>query len=353
MKTIDATGYYFTGSQPVLEKRTFTIDAIADDQAVVQIAGCGLCHTDLGFIAAGVRTKAALPLILGHEISGTVVAAGSKYTELVGRSVIVPAVLPCGTCELCVAGRDNICQSQKMPGNDFNGGFATHVVVPARFLCSLPKDLGDYKLSQLSVIADAVTTPYQSLIRSGLRKGDVAIVIGTGGIGLYMVQLAKNAGGRVVAIDIDANKLEHAKQQGAEHVICSAGLSEKDIKDQVRGFVSKNSLSKYQWKVFETSGSAGGQNLGFSLLSYAGVLGVVGFTMEKLSLRLSNVMAFDADVFGNLGCRPAHYPKVVEQVLGGSINVRENVREYPLDSINEVISLALAHKLEKRAILVP
>ena len=67
-----------------------------------------------------------------HEISGTVVAAGAGFPELLGRHVVVPAVLPCGDCELCKAGRDNICQRQTMPGNDFNGGFASHLVVPAR-----------------------------------------------------------------------------------------------------------------------------------------------------------------------------------------------------------------------------
>lgn len=101
--------------------------AIDQDQAIVKVAGCGVCHTDLGFWHDGVRTKKALPLTLGHEISGTVVAGPD---HLLHRHVIVPAVLPCGECELCKKGRSNICQSQLMPGNDFHGGFASHIVVP-------------------------------------------------------------------------------------------------------------------------------------------------------------------------------------------------------------------------------
>ncbi|MBI2604816.1 MAG: 6-hydroxycyclohex-1-ene-1-carbonyl-CoA dehydrogenase [Deltaproteobacteria bacterium] len=354
---IDAYGYFFTAANQPLERRDFTIPEITSDQVpdqvVVEVAGCGLCHTDIGFITGSVKTKHEPPLILGHEISGRVVAAGPLFEKILGKNVIIPAVLPCGECELCRGERDNICQAQKMPGNDFHGGFASHIAVPGRFLCELPSGLGSFQLPQLSVVADAVTTPYQSLKRSGLKKGDLAIVIGTGGIGIYMVQHAKNAGASVIALDIDGKKLEKAREQGADAVICTTGLSEKDVKDRIRALVAEHRFPKHQWKVFETSGSAAGQSAGFSLLSFAGVLGIVGFTMEKLNVRLSNVMAYDADVFGNWGCRPAYYAPVVQDVLSGKIKLRENIREYPLDSINEVIPLALAHKLEKRAIFKP
>ena len=203
------------------------------------------------------------------------------------------------------------------------------------------------------MIADAVTTPYQSLMRSGLKADDLAIVIGAGGIGIYMVQHANAGGATVVAIDIEDKKLETAKKMGAKYVINASGLAERDIKTKIRELVKENKLPRYQWRVFETSGTAAGQNLAFSLLSFAGSLGVVGFTMDKLTIRLSNIMAFDADVFGNWGCRPAYYPAVVEQVLSGKINLLDNIEEKPLDSINEIIPLALDHKLEKRIIFVP
>jgi 6-hydroxycyclohex-1-ene-1-carbonyl-CoA dehydrogenase len=240
-----------------------------------------------------------------------------------------------------------------MPGNDFNGGFATHILVPGRFLCKLPDETGKLKLSQFSVIADAVTTPFQSLERSNLTKGDLAIVIGVGGIGIYMAQLAKDAGATVIAIDIDDAKLENAVRMGADFSINSKGLSDRDIRDKVRDVVKENKLPKYQWKIFETSGSAEGQQAAFSLLTFAGTLGIVGFTMDKVPVRLSNIMAFDADVFGNWGCKPEHYPAVVDKVLNGNINILDNIEERPLDSINDVVALAFDHKLTKRVIFVP
>ena len=353
MQKIEAFGYYFVKTGEPLEKRELIIESVEEDSAVVEVAGCGLCHTDLGYISGKVNTNQALPLILGHEISGRVVAAGSKFKSLEGKNVIIPAVLPCGECDLCRDGRSNVCRNQKMPGNDFHGGFASHVKVPARHICALPDDLHGFRVEQLSVIADAVTTPYQSLQKSGLKKGDLSIVIGTGGIGIYMVQFAAEAGATVIAMDIDDAKLAQAKKLGASYTINTRGLSEKDLKGNIRGLVKDNKLPANRWKVFETSGTAAGQETAFNLLSFAGTIGIVGFTMDKVTLRLSNVMAFDAELFGNWGCKPEYYPAVVEKVVGKKINILDNIEEHPLDSINEVVQAALAHKLTKRAILKP
>jgi 6-hydroxycyclohex-1-ene-1-carbonyl-CoA dehydrogenase len=335
-----------------MQKKDFTIESVADGDAVVRVAGCGLCHTDIGFYTGQVKTVQS-PVILGHEISGEVVAAGKTCDNLVGKCVVVPAVLPCGECELCKKGRSNVCRRQIMPGNHLDGGFATHVVVPGRYLCELPDDLRGYELPQLAVIADAVTTPYQSMMRSGLESGDLAVVIGCGGLGTYMVQLAKSKGATVIGIDIDQQKLDAVTGMGADYTINAKDLTEKDTKNSVRGLVKENSLPKTGWKVYELSGTGAGQMTAFSLLSFAGAMGVVGFTMDKVNIRLSNVMAFDADLFGNWGCKPEYYPAVVDEVLQGRINVKDNVEIHPLDSINEVFPAALEHKFEKRVILVP
>ena len=115
-----------------LEVREVTLAAPADTEVVVKVAACGVCHTDIGFWLDGVPTKKALPLTLGHEISGKVVKAGAEFTHLLGRDVIIPAVIPCGSCDLCRQGRGNICRRQVMPGNDMDGGFAEYVLVPGR-----------------------------------------------------------------------------------------------------------------------------------------------------------------------------------------------------------------------------
>ncbi|MDH3215920.1 MAG: 6-hydroxycyclohex-1-ene-1-carbonyl-CoA dehydrogenase [Candidatus Krumholzibacteria bacterium] len=352
MKAIQAYGYSLDKPGKPLKRKEFVIDSLSAGEVVVRVAGCGVCHTDISFYTGEVKPK-QLPVILGHEISGEVVAVGDDFGSLAGKNVVIPAVLPCGECDVCRSGRDNICPRQQFPGNDFDGGFASHVTVPGRFLCEIPADTGDYKISELAVIADAITTPYQSMLRSGLGSGDLAIVNGVGGIGTYMLQVVKNAGAVVIAIDVDERKLENAGRLGADHTVNAKGLSDSEVKKTVRNLVKEHKLPGRGWKVFETSGSAAGQKNAFALLSFGGTLVMVGFTMEKVNVRLSNIMAFDADVLGNWACKPEHYPAVVGEVLSGRINVRDNIEEHPLDSVNDILELALQHKLERRVVLVP
>src|SRR5665213_2579199 len=122
---------------------------LKEGEVLVKVAGCGVCHTDLCFWHYGVQTKHALPLTLGHEISGVVVAGDNQWLN---KSVIIPAVLPCGECDLCKKGRSNICRNQLMPGNDFQGGFASHIKVPSKYLCEVSEGvLLNYQLEQLAV----------------------------------------------------------------------------------------------------------------------------------------------------------------------------------------------------------
>ncbi len=121
-------------AQP-MQQTKLSIRSLSADEVFVRVAGFGVFHIDLGFFYEGVRTVKSLPLTLGHEISGVVEDAGSGSKNWIGKSVIVPAVMPCGECELCRKGRGTICRQQTMPGNHIDGGFASHVVVPRQYLC--------------------------------------------------------------------------------------------------------------------------------------------------------------------------------------------------------------------------
>ena len=330
------------------------------DEVLVRVAGCGVCHTDLGFFYEGIRTMHPCPLTLGHEISGLVEQAGQDCKSWIGKAVIVPAVLPCGDCELCRKGRGTICRQQKMPGNHIDGGFASHVVVPGRYLC--PVDLQDETgtfgnsglgLRELSVVADAVTTPFQAVKNSGLEKGGLAIFVGVGGIGGFGVQVARAVGASVVAIDLDEQRLQMASECGAGLTINPSGLDKKEVRGQVREFVSEKSLSPYEWKIFETSGSRAGQQLAFGLLTFGATLSVVGFTMESLELRFSNLMAFDACAIGNWGCHPDHYPAALELVREGKVQLKKFVKTFPLSEINSVFEQVHDRELVRRPVLVP
>jgi 6-hydroxycyclohex-1-ene-1-carbonyl-CoA dehydrogenase len=322
------------------------------EQVLVQVAGCGVCHTDIGFWKEGVPTKKALPLTLGHEISGTVVEAGSEFKQLLGREVIVPAVIPCGACELCKEGRGNICRGQLMPGNDIDGGFAEYIATPGRGLCVV-EDRGGYELAELSVIADAVTTPYQAIVRSGLRKGDLAVVVGVGGVGTHCVQIAAAFGAHVVAIDVDDKKLSAVADHGAGLTINSAESDFKAIKKQIGAQAKEWGSAAHSWKIFECSGQPGGQDTAFGLLTYASTLLVVGFTLAKREVRLSNLMAFDATVQGTWGCKPELYPEALKLVTEDKVTLKPFIQTYPMSEAPDVVQQVADHKIDRRAILIP
>ena len=352
---IEAHRWLMTAPQAPLERASFGAHAGAGE-VVVEVAGCGVCHTDLGYYYDGVRTNAPLPLALGHEVSGTVVAAGAGAERWVGKTVIVPAVLPCGECDLCRRGLAPICRSQKMPGNDVHGGFASHVVVPARGLCEVdPARLAaaGLTLPQVSVVADALTTPYQAVRRAEVRHGDLAIVIGVGGVGGYCAQIAHAFGAEVVAIDVDDAKLAAIAPHGAALTLNARTHDAKALKAAIASFAKGNGLRPTEWRIFECSGTAAGQLTAFGLLVHGATLSVVGFTMDKVELRLSNLMAFDARAIGNWGCPPEHYPAALDLVVEGKVAIAPFVELHPLDDINRVFAAVHAREIRRRAVLVP
>jgi len=339
-----------------LSRVAFEPDEPDANEVVVAIAGCGVCHTDLGFYYDGVRTKHPLPLTLGHEISGRVVSTGSGSGQWQDKAVIIPAVIPCGVCDLCTRGHGTICRSQKSPGIDMHGGFASHVTVPAAGLCEIDMDrLAEIgmELADASVIADALTTPYQAIVQAEVEPGDLAVVIGVGGIGGYAVQLAHARGATVVAIDVDQTKLERLTDFGASKVINALEIQGRDVRDAIRQFAKEQGLRQTEWKIFECSGTGAGQASAFGLLTYGACLSVVGFTMEKVEIRLSNLMAFHARALGNWGCLPEHYPDALELVLTGKISMLPFIERHPLSAINEIFAGVHEGKLNRRAILVP
>ena len=338
-----------------MERREFETAELKPGEALVEVAGCGVCHTDVSFLRSGVKTRAAPPLVLGHEISGVVREVGDGVgREQVGRAVVVPAVLPCGECDLCRAGRRTICRKQVMPGNDRHGGFASHVVVPARFLCHVPDAaLRDHELWQLAVVSDAVATPFEAVKRSGLAAGELAVVVGTGGIGVYGVQVAAATGATVIALDLDERKLEQARASGARGALNVRDVPVKEIRKQVRAEAERLGAPAHLWKIFEMSGTRGGQETAFSLLGFGASLAVVGFTMDRVEIPLSNLMAYDAVARGNWGADPLVYPELLEWVAAGRVRLKPFVERRPLAEINEVFDAAHQGRLLKRVVLVP
>jgi 6-hydroxycyclohex-1-ene-1-carbonyl-CoA dehydrogenase len=328
------------------------VESLAAGDALVRVAACGVCHTDLGFHSGDVRTNHALPLVLGHEVSGVVEGAGSAARPWLGKAVVVPAVLPCGECAACRRGRYAICARQIFPGNDVHGGFASHVVVPARFLC----DAGDAAaepLQALSVVADAVSTALEAVARSELAAGELAVFVGVGGVGGFGAQIAAARGATVVAIEPSPERRRLALAHGAAAAFDPRETDASALRKTLREFARERSLPPEEWKLFETSGTTAGQETAFALLSRGAHLGIVGFTRGKVTVPLSHLMALDARAVGNWGCDPTRFAEALALVASGRVAVEPFIERRPLSQIDAVFADMAAHRLARRAVLVP
>jgi 6-hydroxycyclohex-1-ene-1-carbonyl-CoA dehydrogenase len=167
------------------------------------------------------------------------------------------------------------------------------------------------------------------------------------------VQIAAALGAAVVAIDLDRSRLELAAAHGAALCLDAGELDGRDLKAAVRRFAEQAERPGIGLKIFETSGSAAGQRTAWALLGPGAHLAVVGYTPDKLELRLSNLMAFDATAQGNWGSSPERYPEALELVLGGRVALGPYVEMHPLDRAPEVLQAVAEHRLSGRAILVP
>jgi 6-hydroxycyclohex-1-ene-1-carbonyl-CoA dehydrogenase len=304
----------------------------APGQVLIKTAACGVCHTDLHYIDHGVPTFKKPPLILGHEPSGTIAGLGqdvSGFKE--GDKVLAPAVLTCGNCEFCRTGRENICAAMVMFGNNIDGAYAEYFLAPAKDIFHLPDDI---PLQEGSIIADAISTPFHAIKnRAQVMPGDTVVVLGCGGVGINLVQIAAAVGGSVIAVDISPEKLEWAKKLGADITINPSDDEKwtKSVKKLTGGGADI---------AIEAIGNPSTIETAFNTLRSGGRLVVLGYTHKDISLNAGKIMFREMEIVGSLGCRPVDYPKLIELCRLGKIKVKELVTgRFPLDKINDTFDI--------------
>ena len=313
--------------QPVTIQNVPTPSPGAGD-LLVRVAGCGVCHTDLHYVDHGTPTFKPPPLVLGHEVAGTVAEVGADVTDFnVGDAVLLAAVQSCGGCEACRIGRENLCENGIMLGNHADGGYAEYVVAPARDSFHLPPEI---PVVEGSIIADAITTPYHAVVNRGkVKPGDRVVVVGCGGVGLNVVQVAAAVGAQVVAVDLSEQKLDWATRLGAVAVVNASGSDR--VGKEVRRLTGGGAHV-----AFEVVGRADTQQTALSSLRTGGRLVLVGYSPEKMALNAGRVMFRELEVVGSLGCRPVDYPRVIELVRQGRICLEPLVtHRFDLEDIGE------------------
>ena len=317
----------FTGSGRLLEIASLARPEPRHGEVLVRVSACGLCHSDLHYLDHGVPTFKAPPLVLGHEISGTVVRAGDGVDgSIVGTSVLLAPVTTCGECAACRTGRENICAAQRMLGNTIDGGFAEYVVAPARDTFAIPPEV---PLEEACVIADALTTAFHAVTRRArIEAGETVVVYGCGGLGLCVVQVCALVGARVVAVDLDPRKLGLATALGASLAI---DAREGDVAKRVRKETGGGADA-----AVEAIGLPATQEQALASLRTGGRLVLLGYAAEPMSLPGGRVTYRELSIIGTLGCRPVDFPVVLDLVRRGRLQVSPLVsHRYPLERIND------------------
>jgi propanol-preferring alcohol dehydrogenase len=192
-----------------------------EDEIVVKIEASGLCHTDIHAAHGDWPVKPNLPFTPGHEGVGIVETVGARVTEVEpGDRVAVPWLgYACGTCDYCVSGWETLCESQLNTGYFVNGGFAEYVKAWGRYVVKVPPSVDPFDAAPLTC---AGVTTYKAVKVSRAKPADLVAVWGVGGLGHLAVQYARIAGGSVVAVDLFEEKLELARELGAEFTVNAA-----------------------------------------------------------------------------------------------------------------------------------
>ena len=289
----------------------------ADDEVLLRIRACGICGSDFhGWDGSSGRRHP--PLIMGHEAAGEIVATGPKVTNWrKGDRVTFDSTIYCGQCRFCRTGQINLCENRRVVGVSpveykQHGAFAEHLAVPARILYRLPDNLPFEQAAMVEPVSIAV----HAVQRTKVAPTDTAVVIGSGLIGLLVIQTLRWAGARqIIAVDLADNRLALAKQLGATHTFNSG-------RTDVAAEVAKLTDGLGAELTFEVIGITPTVNLAIGLLKRGGTCVLVGnLSPTTQDFPLQQVVTRELSVLGTCGSA-GEYPLCLDLIAKGIINVK-------------------------------
>ncbi|HEY0928427.1 MAG TPA: zinc-binding dehydrogenase [Gemmatimonas sp.] len=319
-------------------------------EVLVRVRAAGICHSDAHY-RSGRSPAHPLPLTLGHEVSGDVVATGEGVTDVaVGARVALHYLVICGACDDCRAGREQFCSTGLMLGHYTNGGWAEYIVVPAWNAVPLP-DSVSYEHG--AVMMCSSSTSLHALRKGRMQAGESVLVIGAGGLGMSAIQLAKRLGAsQVIAVDRDARKLALAEQFGATPV-SAAGLSVDDVVAAVRNASNGRGVDV----ALELVGSVDTVQVSLKALAPLGRAVVVGLNNVAVPVdSYRDIIGREAELIGSNDHLRSELVELMTLAADGHLDLRNVVTHtVPLDAdaINGVLDALDRHEAPVRTVIVP
>ena len=325
-----------------LKIETLPIPEAGPGEILIKVTACGICHSDVHAVDGDWNPGPNLPLIPGHEVAGHVAAIGKGVKGFrLGDAVGVPWMYSaCGHCEYCQAGMETICKTAEATGYSKPGGYAEYMVAEAAFVAKLPKSADLYAIAP--ILCAGVTT-YRGLKRTKVRPGQWMAVVGIGGLGHIAVQYAVAMGMRVVAVDVDDEKLKLAKKLGAEFTV---NAKKADPVAEIQAKLS----GTHGAVVTAVATAAFEQAIG--MLRPAGTvayIGLPGGKADQIRASISAITNWELTVTGsNVGTR-LDLNEAVDFALRGAVKAK--IAKTSLGQINKVFNDMRKGKIVGRMVL--
>lgn len=288
---------------------------LGPDDVLVRVAACGICGSDVhGF--DGSTGRRIPPIVMGHEAAGVVADTGANVKDFKkGDRVTFDSTVSCGTCFFCRRGDLNLCDRRQVLGvstGEFrrHGAFAEYVAVPQHIVYRLPDNMP----FEHAALIEAVSVAVHAVDITPTRLGDTAVVVGSGMIGLLVIQALRLAGcARVIAIDIDDAKLEKAKELGAD-----TGFNSKtsDATAEVRALTGGRGAEI----AIECMGATAPIQTALAAVRKGGSLTLVGNASPTIELPLQSVVSRQIRIYGSTASN-GEYPACIDLISRGAIRV--------------------------------
>jgi alcohol dehydrogenase, propanol-preferring len=310
-------------------------------QITVRMEASGLCHTDIHAANGDWPVKPTPPFVPGHEGVGTVHAVGSGVTGVAaGQRVAVPWLgYACGTCKHCLTGWETLCLQQRNTGYSVDGGYAEYFLAEAGFAAPVPDGVDAFDAAPLTC---AGVTTYKAVKVGNVRPADLVAISGIGGLGHLALQYAKIFGGTVAAIDVTDEKLQLAKDLGADFVIDARSQDPAEVLQEHGGADVAIGLAVDD-KSFAAAyrGLRRGGRLVLVALPAAGTLSIPVFdTVLNGTSVIGSIVGTRADLADVFALHAAGRTRVIYETR-------------PLGAVNAAIEEVLRGKAKARLVLAP
>lgn len=341
-----------------------------EGEVLVKVSACGMCHSDLHVLAGAIAFP--LPCVLGHEVAGEIIEVGphNEYANLaVGDRVAGAFLMPCGRCESCAEGRDDLCEPffglNRLKGRLYDdttrlfsrdgeeiwmysmGGLAEYCVIPSTSVARLPEGVDPVAGA---ILGCAAMTAYGAVRRGAdLRHGETVAVVAVGGVGSSVIQIARAFGARqVIAIDVSDEKLSAALELGATHTVNSAG---QDVREAVKEITGSRGVDV----AFEVLGRSETWATALDAIRDGGRMVPIGLGagVQTAGVEINRTVRRSQSIIGSYGARTRQdLPEVVRLAAEGVIDYRSIVsRRFPLDQVAEGYRLLHDGRVRGRAVV--